>query len=87
MLARACNVAQADNAEPTLMEEQVKQTFRLCQPTPVLLLARRFVKTVDSVTINGTALAADGYQCDLAAGILHRLSGNVVTSWGAVRWR
>ncbi len=81
MLARACNVAQAGIGEPTLWEEQVKQSFRLTASVPVLILARRFVKTIDAVTVDGTALAEADSEIDRASGLLSRIENGRVVAW------
>lgn len=89
LITRECRVPAEGVTPPTLRRETIVETLRLAQNTqytqrPHLILSRRFVGAVSSVTVDGTALVASDYEIDKGAGLLRRLdsSGNVVC-WSA----
>lgn len=87
-LAAACRVPAAGTAPPTLRQETLTETFRqgyggLC---PVeLLLARRPVVSVTSVTEDDVAVAAGDYEILASAGSLRRLCDDAPTHWLAAK--
>jgi hypothetical protein len=84
-ITKACRVAVAGAIPPTLRLESVSEAFRRgyhrCyrrQREQSLMLARRPVVTVTSVTEDDTLLApATDYEFEGAAGLLYRLSGDI----------
>jgi hypothetical protein len=80
-ITRACKIASAGATPPTLRKETLSETFRLKSRQDSLVLARRPIVSVSSVTEDGTAVDADDYELDAAAGLLYRLSGDVRTCW------
>lgn len=87
LITAACRVARAGVIPPTLRLESVSETFRLRnynhshQHMPIIL-ARRPVVAIASVTENDTVLVADtDYEVDEAAGLLYRLSNGVRRCW------
>ena len=80
-IARACNVAVAGASVPTLRSEVVRETFRLTCATGTIVLSRRPVTAIASITLNGEAMAADGYEFDAGAGLLYRLDGDNRSWW------
>ena len=78
-LARRCMIVDDGVHPPTLLSEGCTEVFRWngCGP---LSMARRPVTEIASVSINGAAIDASGYE--LANGRnLHRLSGDALVSW------
>lgn len=82
MLTRACKVATASATPPTLRLESVSETFRLKSQQECIVLARRPVVAITSVTENDTVLVADDdYEVDASAGLLYRLWEGVRACW------
>jgi hypothetical protein len=82
MIARACNVAEAPGAIPTLRSEVVVETFRLSDRCEIpLILARRFVTAIGGVVEDGTELDADETEFDGPAGMLYRLCDDYRIHW------
>ncbi|MCS0501617.1 hypothetical protein [Ancylobacter mangrovi] len=80
-IARECGIAGDGVRPPTLKRETVEQTFRLSCPVSLLLLARRFVSGVTSVSIDGEAAATSDYELDASAGMLRRLRESRPAMW------
>ncbi len=79
-ITSACHVARAGAQPPTLRLETLTETFRVSHHHGglhghELLLARRPIASVASVTIDRAALDASDYEADAAAGILRRIDG------------
>ncbi|KPF84469.1 hypothetical protein IP70_15680 [alpha proteobacterium AAP38] len=68
-----CRVAAAGVSPPTLRAETVEEVWRLPQPVKPLILSRRFVASITSASIAGTALDAGLLELEASAGLLHRL--------------
>lgn len=82
MITAACRVASAGATPPTLRLESVSETFRLKSQQECLVLARRPVVAIISVTENDTVLVADDdYEVDTSAGLLYRLWEGVRACW------
>lgn len=81
-IARACRVPVDGVIPATLRRETVVDTMRLCRDQEQLIMTRRFVDTVSSVTVNGTALDAAEYEIKKAPGLACRLS----SSGHYIRW-
>ncbi len=83
----------ADTTRRVLARETVAETFRarlntsgmVTPEAAPLILARYPVSSIQSVTVDGEALAADGYEVDPASGLLYRLSSGFWCSWTGAR--
>ena len=80
-IARACRVATAPGVAPTLRAETITETIELDGPRETLILARRPVTSVTTVTENATALTAADYRLDGEPGLLQRRSGTLPYAW------
>jgi len=79
---RACKPRSDGTNPPTLLSEALSDTFRLtCPVDGALLLSRRRVSAVGTVTENGTALEETDYETDPASGMIYRLSSDGRTCW------
>lgn len=79
---RACKVATDGVHFPTLLSEEMTETFRLpCEAKGPLRLSRRRVTAIATVTEGSVELEAEAYEVDAAAGLLHRLSGGEPSCW------
>lgn len=75
-IAKQCGVA-SDGVHPaTLLSETCSEVFRPARHQQDLILARRPVSAITSVTENGTVLDAADYEIRRGSGILTRLSGD-----------
>lgn len=75
-IAKQCGVA-SDGVNPaTLLSETCTEVFRPTRFQQDLVLSRRPVTSITSVTENGTALDAAGHEIRKGSGILTRLSGD-----------
>lgn len=83
VIANACNIASDGIAVPTIKLETLSEVRRLGCSLPVLLLARRFVKAITSVTVDGTVLDPADYEVDRVAGMLYRLENDRRVEWAA----
>lgn len=97
MVARFCRVPEDGVKSPTLLVETIIETFRRStrleigafpypssQPNFIgLPLSRYPIQSVASITEDGTALSASGYEIDKARGYLIRLSNDAETYWTA----
>lgn len=80
-IARACGIAADGVNMPTLKRETCSEVFRLRCPVSRLMLARRPVTSISSVTIATTTQEASAYEIDAASGRLARLSGDAEIDW------
>lgn len=80
-IAVACNVADDGINPPTLLKETVRETLWVCDRPEELILSRRFVSSIVSVSEAGSVLAADGYFIDRGAGLLNRASAGRPWTW------
>lgn len=77
-----CNIAIGDGAPPTLVQEELTETFQMVSAS-VLLLSRRHEIEIASVTVDGTELAAEATLVDPESGFLYRVDGDDIISWCA----
>ena len=82
-IARHCNVAEDGVTPPTLLSEVCAETIRLMEPRQSIVLRRRFVTAISSVTEDGVGLGAGSYEIDKASGVLRRLCHDRPASWTA----
>lgn len=82
MITKACKVAKAGAIPPTLRDETVTETFVNKSLQRSLVLARRPVIEIISVTQTGSGLSESDYLVDAASGVLYR-SG---TGWFSDRF-
>lgn len=81
-ITKACRVSVDGATPPTLRLESVSETWRLTWEHSSLILARRPVVAITSVTENDTLLTADDdYEIETASGLLYRLSGGTRICW------
>lgn len=81
VITKACKVAKAGEIPPTLRLETVTETFRLAAEQRNLVLARRPVVEIASLSQSETTIDASGYMLEAAAGILYKLSGAATANW------
>src|SRR3954463_2402883 len=82
-ITSACKVAKSGVIPPTLRLETVSETFLFKSLQKSLVLARRPVTTITSVTQTDSVLSTSDYQVDAAAGILYRITVGCFTEpWG-----
>lgn len=84
MITKACKVAIAGAIPPTLRLETVTETIRYRSRSGKadgLVLARRPVVEIVSVTEHGNEISASNYELDAAASILYRMSGTCPIRW------
>lgn len=73
-IVRACHVRAGGATPPTLRKETLTETFRLDSPREALILSRRPIVSVTSVTEDDTdVLTTDEYETNDSSGILRRL--------------
>lgn len=80
-ISRACNIPAGGVALPTLRSETIQQTERSVGGRSGIILARRPVVSITSVTVDGVLSDAADYECDTASGILYRLSSDCPVAW------
>ena len=80
MMAREAGIAVAGISPPTFRLETIEETIR-CPRGDTILLSRRFVAAIVSVTEDGEALAAEDHELDAAAGMLTRREGGRAFCW------
>lgn len=85
-IAKACRVASDGAVPPTLRLETLTETFRLNSRHVEIVLSRRPVISITSVTEDGNALTAADYELENGSGILRRLDGSDNPScWAAAK--
>lgn len=82
-IARQCGIASDGINVPTLMQETCTEVFLPSRQQDELILARRPVAAIVSVTENGVQIASDGYELRRGAGLLARLSGDRFSRFAA----
>jgi hypothetical protein len=80
-IARACKVRAAGASPVTLRLEVLQETFRLKSAQDCLILSRRPVTAIATVTENDELVDDDDYELDASSGILRRLSDDNGTCW------
>lgn len=86
MITSACLVAKDGVNPPTLLLEGCSDSYRLKCAQHAIVLSRRPVYQMVSVTSNGSVLTQDvDYEVDPASGKLIRLCGDDETWWPAGR--
>lgn len=82
LISMECRVVADGVNPPTLREETIVETVRVVTSKNELVLSRRFIGDIVSVTVDGSALAETEYEVDAAAGILTRIdSTGAVICW------
>lgn len=82
-LTSRCNVRAYGAQPPTLRLETLSESFRLDCPSEQLILARRPIVEIVSVTEDGVAVSASDYEIDAAQGIVIRLCSDYPAWWSA----
>ncbi|MCK1670305.1 hypothetical protein [Bradyrhizobium sp. 150] len=85
-ITSACKVVRAGAIPPTLRLETVTETFLFRNLQKSLVLARRPVVEIISVTETDSLLSTDDYQTDKAAGIIYRTNGTGMYLEGVGPW-
>jgi len=81
-IARQCGVASDGVNTPTLLRETCTEIFRQRKERGAIILSRRPVTSITSVTFeDDPAEAADNYEVDAGTGIMTRLSDGSPTCW------
>lgn len=81
-ITRFCGIRAGGATPPTLRAETLTETFRLDDAPQRLVLARRPILSVTSVTEAGEALTLDtDYEIESAPGMLLRLCGDAPSCW------
>lgn len=75
MITSACKVAKSGVIPPTLRLETVTETFLFKSLQRSLVLARRPVVDIVSVTTSGSDISDADFTVDAAAGVLYRSNG------------
>lgn len=81
VIARTCSVPAAGATPPTLRLETLSETIEVGTASATLVLARRPVTEIVTVTEDGTALESGAWRLDAAAGLLRRRSADGPTLW------
>lgn len=85
IIASLCKMPRAGVSVPTLLRETFSETIRPVHFQEHLILGRRFVTSVASVTVNGIALVVADYEIASSEGVLYRLSGNERRGWDCTK--
>ncbi|WP_454917313.1 hypothetical protein [Xanthobacter sediminis] len=80
-IALECAVAGDGVHPPTLLRETLVETVRVQRASTMLILARRFIAAVATVTIDGDAVDAGSYEVEAGSGMLRRLRNGCVVPW------
>lgn len=75
MITSACKVAKSGIIPPTLRLETVTETFLFKSLQKSLVLARRPIVEIVSVTTSGSEISDADFTIDAAAGVLYRSNG------------
>lgn len=81
--SNGCNVRSDGVNPPTLRKETLSETFRLGCETEYLILARRPIVSITSITHCDAALDTDEYEILAGAGMLRRLCNDYPAYWSA----
>lgn len=85
-ITSACKVARAGAIPPTLRLETVTETFLFQTLQKSLVLARRPVVEIVSITETDSLLSTADYETDNAAGIVYRKNGTGMYQEGVGSW-
>nr|WMC97943.1 hypothetical protein RAR13_04300 [Aminobacter aminovorans] len=80
-IARACGVASDGVNPPTLLRETCSEIYRPTARRDKIVLSRRPVTSISSITEGDEALTSDAYELSKPSGILTRLSSDYPTCW------
>jgi hypothetical protein len=80
-MAKACKVAASGVSPVTLREETLTETFRLKSRQDKLLLSRKPIVSVTSITEVDVALAESAFETETSAGMLTRLYDDHSACW------
>lgn len=78
-IVRACRVASAGATPPTLRLETVVDTFRFTSKQNALVMSRRPIVEIASISEAGSALAATDYETD--SSLIFRLTSDTMSMW------
>jgi hypothetical protein len=84
-IAQQCRVATDGATPPTLRKETLTEVIRLNRSMRDLVLSRRPIVSVASITEDGTALDSADYEINSGAGLVMRLSSDALTYWRACK--
>ena len=77
----ACQVASDGVHPPALLSETISEVHWLRRSDDMILLGRRFVSSISTLTEAGTAVLTVDYSLDKEAGILERLREAAPSRW------
>jgi len=81
-ITAACKVPAGGVAPPTMRLETLTEAFRFAYTrSHPLILSRRPVVSITSVTEAGSVVSASGYDLDPNSAIINRMSGDAFGSW------
>ncbi len=80
-VVRYIGVREDSRGSTTLGVETLTETFRLEKATDILRLSRFPLRSVTSVSVDGTSVDAADYEAQEETGYLYRLSGGERVSW------
>lgn len=83
LMAEECLVPGDGVHPPTLLTEGITETFRLNEAARCLVLARRPVSSIVSVSVAGIVLEAASFEVDAARAMLFRLEDDERVRWSA----
>lgn len=75
-----CNIAVGQGADPTLLQETLKETFLGGLPTP-LVLSRRHNVEITSIVVDSVTLETEAYIVDPEEGTMLRMEGDSPRKW------
>lgn len=80
-LAKYCKVAADGIAPPTLRQETLTETIRLSTPRRELILSRRPVVSITSITSDDETIDPADYEIQASAALVTRLSSDRRSFW------
>lgn len=80
-IAVFCNVAAAWMTPPTLLSEVLEEVVRLDQPREAIVLARRPVSAIGSISVDGVAVDVADFETDPSSAVIYRLSAGERSCW------
>lgn len=82
-----CGVVTDGMSPATLLSEKVQETIRLTDPLSTIILSRRFVSSISSITLAGVEVSPSLYTVDRASGLLRHIDVNGwPDNWPAGVW-
>lgn len=81
LIAGECRVPGDGVNPPTLLRETITETVRVTCYQQKIILARRPVVSITSVTELGTALTAEQYEVEASPALLYRLNSDERVCW------